>query len=106
MRQMDMEQLAHVVVQVPNYSALTPAERTEVFRVAQGYRCKDSAGVANNSPETIRARRKRIYGKLGISGCNEVIAALLACSLRMLAAATQSLEPTASRAAPSPAELH
>ena len=66
-------------------STLTPAERSEVLRMAQGFACKDSAAAANVSPETIRARRKRIYRKLDVSGAGEMIARLLSLSLDMLA---------------------
>src|SRR5512133_1736068 len=66
-------------------STLTPAERAEVSRIAQGFACKDSAAAANVSPETIRARRKRIYRKLSVSGSNELISTLLAFTLLMLA---------------------
>jgi len=65
-------------------STLTPAERAEVLRMAQGFACKDSAAAANVSPETIRARRKRIYRKLDMSGSGELISTLLALSLKML----------------------
>jgi DNA-binding CsgD family transcriptional regulator len=67
-------------------TTLTPAERSEVLRMAQGFACKDSAAAASVSPETIRARRKRIYRKLDVSGSGELISALLALSLKMLAA--------------------
>jgi DNA-binding CsgD family transcriptional regulator len=77
--------LAPLAASLPGASALTPSERTEVLRLAQGFACKDSAAAGNVSPETIRARRKRIYRKLGLAGSNEVISALLASSLRMLA---------------------
>jgi DNA-binding CsgD family transcriptional regulator len=74
---------------VSNYLAgtrhLTPAECVEVLRMAQGFACKDSAAAANVSPETIRARRKRIYRKLDLGGAGELISALLALSLQMLA---------------------
>ncbi len=77
---------------------LTPAERAEVLRLAQGFACKDSAAAANVSPETIRARRKRIYRKLDVAGSNELISALLAMSLKMLVAG-EKIEPR--RPAPS-----
>jgi hypothetical protein len=64
-----------------------------------GIRCKDSA-AANVSPETIRARRKRIYRKLDVSGSIEVISALLALSLRMLANGERvAPQPTAAKPA-------
>jgi DNA-binding CsgD family transcriptional regulator len=77
--------LAPLAASLPGGATLTPAERTEVLRLAQGFACKDSAAAGNVSPETIRARRKRIYRKLGLGGSNDVIAALLASSLRLLA---------------------
>ena len=73
---------------------LTPAERAEVLRVAQGFACKDSAAAAGVSPETIRARRKRIYRKIDVAGANEVISGLLALSLKMLASG-ERVAPTA-----------
>jgi len=66
-------------------TGLTPAERTELLRMAQGFACKDSAAAASVSPETIRARRKRIYRKLNLAGSSELISTLLARSLAMLA---------------------
>jgi DNA-binding CsgD family transcriptional regulator len=66
--------------------ALTPAECVEVHRIAQGFACKDSAVAGNVSPETIRARRKRIYRKLGVTGAGEVLSALLGLALQRLAA--------------------
>jgi DNA-binding CsgD family transcriptional regulator len=63
---------------------LTPAERAEVHRMAQGYACKDSAAAANVSPETIRARRKRIYRKLDLAGAGDLMSRLLAMSLELL----------------------
>lgn len=84
MPSINVDALASVVVRVPNYSALTPAERAEIIRIAQGYACKDSAASANVSPETIRARRKRIYRKLEVPGSGELISALLALSLDSL----------------------
>jgi DNA-binding CsgD family transcriptional regulator len=73
-------------------ASLTPSERAEVLRMAQGFACKDSAAAGNVSPETIRARRKRIYRKLDLSGSGELISALLALSLRMIAAG-ERIEP-------------
>jgi DNA-binding CsgD family transcriptional regulator len=64
---------------------LTPAECTEVLCISRGFACKDSAANANISPETIRARRKRIYRKLGLEGASDVISSLLALALRELA---------------------
>ncbi len=83
-------------------TTLTPAERTEVLRMAQGFACKDSAAAANVSPETIRARRKRIYRKLHLAGSGELISVLLALSLQMLVKG-ERIEPRASTVQPQPA---
>ncbi len=66
-------------------AVLTPAERKEVLHIAQGYACKDSATVDDRALETIRSRRKRVYGKLHVSGSTELLSRLLALSLGMLA---------------------
>ena len=60
--------------------------------MAQGFACKDSAAAAGVSPETIRARRKRIYRKLDVAGSGELISSLLTLSLKMLAQG-ERLEP-------------
>ncbi len=65
-------------------TALSPAERTEVLRIAQGLACKESALASGISYETIRARRKRIYRKLGLGGSGELLSSLLGDSLQML----------------------
>jgi DNA-binding CsgD family transcriptional regulator len=64
---------------------LTPAERREVLGIARGAGCKDAAAAAGISPETVRARRKRIYRKLGVPGAADLIARLLAVSVQALA---------------------
>jgi DNA-binding CsgD family transcriptional regulator len=79
---------------------LTPAERAELLRMAQGLACKDSAAAANVSPETIRARRKRIYRKLGKGGAGETLSALLALSLQMVGARPSA--PAAAHSATTP----
>jgi DNA-binding CsgD family transcriptional regulator len=66
-------------------SYLSPAERSELLRIAQGYACKDSAAAAGVCYETIRARRKRIYRKLSLGSSGELISCLLEVSLGMLA---------------------
>ncbi|HET8539389.1 MAG TPA: helix-turn-helix transcriptional regulator [Anaeromyxobacter sp.] len=86
MPQIEIDVLAPFGAKFMEGTTLTPAERSEVLRMAQGLTCKDSAAAANVSPETIRARRKRIYRKLDVAGSNELISALLAMSLKMLAA--------------------
>ncbi len=85
MPNIDVDVLAPFAARYMEGSSLTPAERAEVLRMAQGFACKDSAASAGVSPETIRARRKRIYRKLDLSGSNDLISELLAFSLQMLA---------------------
>jgi DNA-binding CsgD family transcriptional regulator len=85
MPHIDVEILVPFSAKFMEGSSLTPAERAEVLRVAQGFACKDSAAAAGVSPETIRARRKRIYRKLDVPGAGELIATMLASSLKMIA---------------------
>jgi DNA-binding CsgD family transcriptional regulator len=85
MPHIDIEILAPFGAKFMEGTNLTPAERAEVLRIAQGFACKDSAAAAGVSPETIRARRKRIYRKTDVAGSGELIASLLALSLQMLA---------------------
>jgi DNA-binding CsgD family transcriptional regulator len=85
MPHIDIEVLSPFTAKFVEGTTLTAAERSEVLRMAQGYACKDSAVAANVSPETIRARRKRIYRKLDLAGSGELISTLLALSLGMLA---------------------
>ncbi len=92
MPRIDIEILAPFAAKYMEGTTLTPAERAEVLRMAQGFACKDSAAGANVAPETIRARRKRIYRKLDLGGAGELISALLALSLRMLATG-ERIEP-------------
>jgi len=94
MPRIEIEILAPFAAKFMEGSTLTPAERAEVLRMAQGFACKDSASAADVSPETIRARRKRIYRKLDMTGSNGLISALLATSLQMLATG-ERLEPRA-----------
>ena len=86
MAQIDIEILTPFAAKFMEGTTLTPAERAEVLRIAQGFACKDSAAAAGVSPETIRARRKRIYRKLDMSGSGELISTLLGYALKMLAA--------------------
>jgi DNA-binding CsgD family transcriptional regulator len=103
MPQIDIDILAPFAAKFMEGTSLTPAERAEVIRMAQGFACKDSAAAANVSPETIRARRKRIYRKIDIGGSGELISRLLALSLRMLADGTRldTLRPAATTQQPS-----
>ncbi len=81
---MDLEILTPFAAKFLEGTTLTPAERAEVLRIAQGFACKDSAAAAGVSPETIRARRKRIYRKLAVPGSGELLASLLSLSLTMI----------------------
>ena len=101
MAHIDIEILAPFAAKYMEGARLTPAERAEVLRVAQGFACKDSAAAAGVSPETIRARRKRIYRKIDVAGANEVISALLALSLKMLASG-ERVAPAATPTQPQP----
>ena len=85
MAQINIEILSPFAAKFMEGSTLTPAERAEVLRIAQGFACKDSAAAANVSPETIRARRKRIYRKVDVAGSGVLIASMLKMSLDMLA---------------------
>jgi len=84
MPQIDIEILTPFAARFLEGTNLTPAERAEVLRIGQGFACKDSAAAAGVSPETIRARRKRIYRKLDVPGSVELLASLLALSLKMI----------------------
>jgi DNA-binding CsgD family transcriptional regulator len=99
----DIEILSPFAAKYMEGTTLTPAERSEVLRMAQGFACKDSAAAAGVSPETIRARRKRIYRKLNLAGCGELISVLLALSLRMLAKGERIEPRSAAPAQPQPA---
>ncbi len=81
----DITILTPLVARFLEGAHLTPAERAEVLHIAQGFASKDSATAEDLSPETIRSRRKGSYKKLGVSGAGELISALLALSLQMLA---------------------
>ena len=96
MPHIDIEILSPFTARYLEGRSLTPAERAEVLRLAQGFACKDSAAAASVSPETIRARRKRIYRKLDVAGSGELISELLAVSLKMLARGAK-LEPRVRR---------
>jgi len=101
MAQIDIEVLTPFTARFLEGTNLTPAERAEVLRIAQGFACKDSASAAGVSPETIRARRKRIYRKLDVPGSGELLASLLALSLKMLSRGDR-IEAKAMVSAPAP----
>jgi DNA-binding CsgD family transcriptional regulator len=102
MPQIDIEILTPFAARFLEGTTLTPAERAEVLRIAQGFACKDSAAAAGVSPETIRARRKRIYRKLDVPGSGELLASLLLLSLKMLAKGERIEPRPAAPAQPQP----
>ena len=83
MAQMDVELLSSVVDEYVADRAVrvSPAERSEMIRIAQADPCKRSASAAGVAYETTRARRKRIYRKCGVTGAAELTSALLRVSL-------------------------
>lgn len=68
---------------LPGYSQLTPTERDEVVRMANGLDCTESAAAANVPSATVRGHRRHIYVKLRISGMTELLLTLLDKALRM-----------------------
>jgi DNA-binding CsgD family transcriptional regulator len=104
MPQIDIEILTPFAAKFLEGTSLTPAERAEVLRIAQGFACKDSAAAAGVSPETIRARRKRIYRKLDVPGSGELLASLLSLSLKMLSRG-ERLEPRPVASVPAAASV-
>lgn len=59
----------------------TRLEELELVRLAQGMHTAQVANFTMTSQETVRARRKRLYRKLGVGGQVEYMAELLALSL-------------------------
>ncbi len=100
MPHIEIDTLTPIAAKYMDGKSLTPAERAEVLRIAQGFACKDSAAAANVSPETIRARRKRIYRKVHVAGAAEIISGLLSISLQMLASGEKVEVRTAPSAQP------
>ena len=84
MPQIGIDLLSPLATRYTEGVSLTPAERAEVLRIAQGFACKDSAAAAGIASETVRARRKRIYRKFDVAGSSELISDLLALCLTML----------------------
>ena len=103
MAKIEIELLAPFTTRFTEGTNLTPSERVEIMRLAQGYGCKDSAAAGNVSPETIRARRKRIYRKLDVPGAGQLLASLLGRSLAMLADGERLPAYQAPSAQPQPA---
>jgi DNA-binding CsgD family transcriptional regulator len=101
MIEFDIDVLTSFARALTNDKGLTAAELREVIRIAKGFAIKDAAQEASVSPETIRARRKRVYKKLGVPGAHEVESVFLAAALRLLAA--RRAEAGVQSSAPDPA---
>ncbi len=101
MARMDLEMLARVADSfIERRSAhLSPGERRELFAIAQALSCKESATTLGVCYETVRARRKRVYRKLGLAGAGEVTSWLLRVSL-------EQLEHAASEPMEAPSRVH
>lgn len=86
MARMDLELLARVAdAFIDRRDAhLSPGERRELFAIAQALSCKESANALGVCYETVRARRKRVYRKLGLAGAGEVTSWLLRVTLEIL----------------------
>jgi DNA-binding CsgD family transcriptional regulator len=91
----DPQQLDPLVAEFVKNSNLTPAERSEVVRLAKAMSCNESAQAAGVSAETIRARRKRIYRKLDVGSATDLLSEILALSLKRLVAAGSKAEAAA-----------
>ncbi len=61
----DVHKLYSRAIETMNVADLTPAERSEVMKMAQCLASKESAAATGVSSETARACRSRIYEKLG-----------------------------------------
>lgn len=109
MARMDLEMLARVADTFLERRAahLSPGERRELFAIAQALSCKESATALSVCYETVRARRKRVYRKLGLAGAGEVTSWLLRVSLEQLERPAVPADPvlpvTARLAEPAPA---
>jgi len=89
----DAALLGDLAARFTNGIRLTPAERAEILHIARGFASKDSAAAGDLADETVRARRKRIYKKLRVAGAGELISALLAFALQLLAAGEPAEAP-------------
>lgn len=64
MARIDLEALGREVAERLEGIPLTPSERAEALCIALGVGCELSAVASGVSPETVRARRRRILRKL------------------------------------------
>jgi DNA-binding CsgD family transcriptional regulator len=88
MAQMDPDLLSSVISAFLNQrlgrKLLSPAERTEVVRIAQSVSIRESAAMSGSSSETIRHRRKCMYKKLRVAGSFELASSVLGFSLQLI----------------------
>ncbi len=96
---LDVHLLSVLVNEYAAGKTLEPGERKEMIRIAQGFEAKESATSANWAVEAVRLTRKRLYRKLGVSGSHELVSALLALSLKVLACGQPLGEPMSSDSA-------
>jgi DNA-binding CsgD family transcriptional regulator len=73
----DAKRLERLLRRFAEAHRLTPAERAALTDIATGCSAKESAQRLSLSPETVRARRKRIFRKVGVDGCGAILARLL-----------------------------
>jgi len=64
-------------------SVLSPRESQIVRMVLRGHSSKAIANALDNSPETIKVHRKRIYAKLGIASQGELLSTFLTALTHM-----------------------
>lgn len=64
-------------------SRLSPKEGKIARMILQGHSSKSIAIALDNSPETIKVHRKRIYAKLEVSSQGELLSLFLNALLRM-----------------------
>ncbi len=77
LRELDAARIERMLLSFSARNRLTGAERAALQDIARGLSAKESAQRLNLSPETVRARRKRIFRKVGADGCGSVMAQLL-----------------------------
>ena len=69
-------------------STLSPREGEIVRMILKGHSSKAIARVFDNSPETIKVHRKRIYTKLGVASQGELLSVFLSALSKMPATAS------------------
>ena len=81
---------AHLSTAFKNFgsSMLSPRECEVTHMILQGHSSKSIARVFDNSPETIKVHRKRIYTKLRVASQGELLSLFLNALRRMPATAT------------------